>query len=83
MLVALVMAMAAGRSAMEQRWVDFGEIIRTELMAGDDKTNFGSLLNSDGKLGENWVRGALLSIERDATSETDLREVFSLWDING
>jgi hypothetical protein len=29
------------------------------------------------------VRGALLSIERDATSETDLREVFSLWDING
>jgi len=82
-LVALVMAMAAGRSAMEQRWVDFGEIIRTELMAGDDKTNFGSLLNSDGKLGENWVRGALLSIERDATSETDLREVFSLWDING
>jgi myo-inositol 2-dehydrogenase/D-chiro-inositol 1-dehydrogenase len=25
-LVALVMAMAAGRSAMEQRWVDFGEV---------------------------------------------------------
>merc|ERR1719201_1473846 len=34
-LVALVMAMAAGVSATEERWVDFGEIIRSENVATD------------------------------------------------
>ena len=79
-LVALVMAMAAGVSAVEERWVDFGEIIRTECIG--DTCNFGTLLNADGKLQENWVRGALLSIERDASSITDLQEVFVLFDVN-
>merc|ERR1711871_1035718 len=68
-LIALVMAMAAGKSAMEERWVDFGEIIRTECTGSKD---FGTLLNSDGKLQENWVRAALLSIDRDSSSLADL-----------
>jgi len=75
-LVALVMSMAAGVSAVEERWVDFGEIIRSECTSD----NFGTLLNSEGKLQENWVRGALLSIERDASSITDLQEVFAIYD---
>jgi len=77
-LVALVMSMAAGVSAVEERWVDFGEIIRNECTG--DTCNFGTLLNSEGKLQENWVRGALLSIERDASSITDLQEVFAIYD---
>ena len=78
-LVALVMAMAAGKSAMEGRWVDFGEIIRTECV-GDQCKQFGTLLNEEGKLGKNWVRGALLSIERDPTDAADVEEVFILFD---
>merc|ERR1719201_2191779 len=38
-LVALVMAMAAGRSAVEERWADFGEIIRSECVG--DRCDFG------------------------------------------
>jgi myo-inositol 2-dehydrogenase/D-chiro-inositol 1-dehydrogenase len=77
-LIALVMAMAAGKSAMEGRWVDFGEIIRQEC-----KVDFGTLLNEEGKLGKNWVRGALLSIERDATDPSDISECFALFDVDG
>jgi len=77
-LVALVMAMAAGKSAVEGRWVDFGEVIRTECTG--DSCDFGTLLNSEGKLGKNWIRGALLSIERDPSDPADIQEVFSLFD---
>jgi len=77
-LVALVMAMAAGKSAMEKRWVDFGEIIRTECIG--ETCDFGTLLDENGKLGKNWVRGALLSIERDHTEPADVQEVFVLFD---
>ena len=79
-LVALVMAMAAGKSAVEGRWVDFGEIIRLECIG--ETCNFGTLLNEEGKLGQNWVRGALLSIERDPNSFSDIRETFYLFDTN-
>ena len=74
--------MAAGKSAMEGRWVDFGEIIRTECV-GDQCKQFGTLLNEEGKLGKNWVRGALLSIERDATDPSDISECFALFDVDG
>merc|ERR1712216_98369 len=53
-LIALVMAMAAGKSAAEERWVDFGEVIREEMKCNGDSCNFGSLLNKEGKLGNNW-----------------------------
>ena len=79
-LVALVMAMAAGKSAEEGRWVEFGEIIREECIG--DTCTFGTLLDEDGKLGKNWVRGALLSIERDPTDLADVEEVFVLFDID-
>jgi len=80
-LVALVMAMAAGVSATEERWVDFGEIIRAENVATDGAFgDFGSLLNEDGKLKSNWIRGALLSIEYDPNSRTDLQELWSIID---
>lgn len=83
-LIALVMAMAAGKSAMEERWVDFGEVIREEnLREGGSPSAFGSLLNSEGKLGSNWIRGALLSIERDPNSRGDLKEIFELLDTKG
>jgi len=83
-LIALVMAMAAGKSAMEERWVDFGEVIREEnLREGGSPSTFGSLLNSEGKLGSNWIRGALLSIERDPNSRGDLKEIFELLDTKG
>merc|ERR1711988_138468 len=51
---------------------------RTECIG--DSCNFGTLLNENGKLEENWVRGALLSIERNPSSAVDLEEVFSLFD---
>ena len=79
-LVALVMAMAAGKSADEGRWVEFGEIIREECIG--DTCTFGTLLDDNGKLGKNWVRGALLSIERDQTDLADVEEVFVLFDID-
>jgi len=82
-LVALVMAMAAGVSAEEERWVDFGEIIRRENLAEGEFGDFGSLLDSEGKLKGNWVRAALLSIDRDPNSQSDLKEVWSLLDVEG
>jgi len=42
--------------------------------------DFGTLLDENGKLGKNWVRGALLSIERDHTEPADVQEVFVLFD---
>ena len=42
--------------AMEERWVEFGEIIREENEKAGKFGNFGSLLDKDGKLGANWVR---------------------------
>lgn len=41
---------------MEERWVEFGEIIGEENEKAGKFGNFGSLLNEDGKLGANWVR---------------------------
>ena len=73
-LVALVMAMAAGLSAEEQRWVDFGEIIEQEF---GTSSNFGALLDAEsGKLSNNWVRAAMLCIDRDANSYVDIEEAF-------
>lgn len=80
-LVALVMAMAAGVSATEERWVDFGEIIRAENVATEGAFgDFGSLLDEEGKLKSNWIRGALLSIEYDPNSLVDLQELWSIID---
>merc|ERR1711865_930395 len=58
--------------AAEERWVDFGEIIREEM-----------LRNAEGKLGNNWVRAALLSVERSPNSRFDLEELFDLLDTHG
>ena len=55
-------------------------MIRTECIG--DSCNFGTLLNDEGKLGNNWVRGALLSIERNPSAFSDVREVFYLFDTN-
>merc|ERR1719201_1985720 len=82
-LIALVMAMAAGKSAMEERWVEFGEIIREENEKAGKFGDYGSLLDKDGKLGANWVRGALLSVDRDPNSMVDLQEIFKLLDTKG
>ena len=35
-MIALVMSMAAGKSAAEERWVDFGEIIREEMLCNGE-----------------------------------------------
>jgi len=82
-MIALVMSMAAGKSAAEERWVDFGEIIREEMKCNGDSCNFASLLDKDGKLGNNWVRAALLSVERSPNSRFDLEELFDLLDTHG
>jgi hypothetical protein len=82
-LIALVMSMAAGKSAMEERWVDFGEIIFEENAKQGGFGDYGSLLDDEGKLGANWVRGALLSVEREANSLVDLKELFGLLDTEG
>jgi len=82
-MIALVMSMAAGKSAAEERWVDFGEIIREEMKCNGDACNFGSLLDENGKLGNNWVRAALLSVERSPNSRFDLEELFDLMDTKG
>merc|ERR1712031_90343 len=74
---------------MEERWVEFGEVIRDEMCNGKEDAEgceldmFGSLLNEEGKLGANWVRGALLSVERDPNSRVDLQEMFDLLDTKG
>jgi len=77
-LVALVMAMAAGISATEERWVDFGEVIRREKLA-----DFGELLNEDGKLKKNWVRGVMLTVERDPMNLLDIEEVWNIFASDG
>jgi Ca2+-binding EF-hand superfamily protein len=53
------------------------------MRCNGDSCNFGSLLNSEGKLGNNWVRAALLSVERSANSRFDLEELFDLLDTKG
>ena len=77
-IVALVMAMAAGKSAVEERWVDFGEILREEKII-----DVSSMLNSEGKLGKNWVRAMMLGLSRDASSIEDMEDLFAISDLDG
>ena len=73
-LVALIMAIAAGISAEENRWVQFNEVLERE----------GIIQGSGNSKGANsWVKQALRGINRDPTSESDLREVFFLFDLDG
>jgi len=76
-LVALIMAIAAGISAEEQRWVQFSEVLEREGILGSNKDP--AETNNAGT----WVKKALRRIERDPTSESDLREVFFLFDLDG
>jgi myo-inositol 2-dehydrogenase/D-chiro-inositol 1-dehydrogenase len=76
-LVALIMAIAAGISAEENRWVQFQEVLEREGILG----TAGGSSNEGGA--KSWVKNALRGIERDPTSEADLRECFFLFDLDG
>jgi hypothetical protein len=77
-LVALIMAIGAGISAEENRWVEFSEVLEREgILTGapTEQTRMESAAS--------WVKRALRRVERDPTSEADLREVFFLFDLDG
>eukprot|EP00965_Chrysotila_dentata_P181336 5985355-Pleurochrysis_carterae.AAC.1 len=76
-LVALIMAIAAGISAEERRWVQFDEVLVAEGII-----NKPALAPERPMSAEAWVKAALRGIERDPNSETDLREVFILFDLD-
>lgn len=60
------------------RWVDFGEILREEKII-----DVSSMLNSEGKLGKNWVRAMMLGLSRDASSIEDMEDLFAISDLDG
>ncbi len=74
-LVALIMAIAAGISAHEERWVRFEEVLQRQGIGGLQPAT------SDG---EGWVKRALRGVNvRDPSSPDDLEELFYLYDGDG
>jgi len=76
-LVALIMAIAAGISAEEQRWVHFDEVLRREGIGGMKRPD-----TSEGAVqGSGWIASALLDVaSRDPRRMEDLQELFYLFD---
>lgn len=76
-LVALIMAIAAGISAEEQRWVQFDEVLRREGIGGMKRPDM-----SEGVVqGSGWIASALLDVaSRDPRRMEDLQELFYLFD---
>ncbi|KAJ8601884.1 hypothetical protein CTAYLR_002640 [Chrysophaeum taylorii] len=65
-LIALIMAMAAGKSAEEKRWVSFAEII-----GGDDSFEAGGA----------WIHRARMLIGKDIVTRDDVYAAFNAADI--
>ena len=77
-LVALIMAIAAGISSQEERWVRFEEVLQREEIGG---LHAPLAVEEDGTDGSGWVKNALRGIKvRDPSSSADLEELFYLFD---
>jgi len=78
-LVALIMAIGAGISAEEQRWVKFEEVLVREGIGGMKMKGLTNGENVDP--GTGWIRSALLDVSaKDPRRMEDLQEIFYLFD---